>query len=79
MKATSLEFTTVGSSKSVKAIGNYDDGSSKDISDQVTWTFSDPASAHYSDGKITFDALKDQILTLTDGDVSTTITITHVV
>lgn len=79
MKATSLEFKTVGSSKSVKAIGNYDDGSSKDISDKVTWTFSDPASAHYSDGKITCDALKDQTLTLTDGNISTTIPITHIV
>lgn len=78
MKATSLKFDTIGSSKSVKAIGNYDDGSSKDISDKVTWTFSDPTSAHYSAGKITLDAKKDQTLTLTDGDVSTTIAITTV-
>lgn len=78
MKATSLRLENVGSSKSVKAIGHYDDGSSKDISDKVVWAFSDPKSAHYSAGKITLDVKKDQTLTITDGDISTKIAITTV-
>lgn len=78
MKATSLKFDNIGSSKSVKAMGHYDDGSTKDISDKVVWKFSDPGSAHYSGGKITLDAKKDQTLTLTYDGVSTTIEITGV-
>lgn len=65
-----------GLNLSLKAVGSYTDGSTKDISSQINWSVSDNSIFIDSSGNITTSGTGKKTITATIGSVSTTLDLT---
>ncbi len=61
----------VGNNLELQALGHYSDGSLRDLTDDVSWTVSDPALAHIT----TLDSPRGRLTALASGTVTVTATL----